>query len=105
MHLLRNVIKEYAKSKNIAFTEQLPQSFTRYYDEKIDQYNSQTVYDYYIGIELKPNAMYWFKAYVNDINSLDNEYLFFEHRYNCNTGTSIKGFRTGQKAKEMILNN
>ena len=104
MHITPNVIKEYAKARGLRFSEDLPQSFTRYYSESINEYNSETQNYYLIGIELAPYNWYWFKAYIRDINTLESEYLFFEHKYSQNTGKTIKACKTGFNAIEKITN-
>ncbi len=104
MHITPTVIKQYAESKGLAITEELPKSFTKFYNNVIDQYNSNTDYNYLIGIELAPYNWYWFKAYISDINTLNSEYLFFDHKYSQNTGKTVKAFRTGQKAIKKITN-
>ena len=103
MHITPNVIKEYAKAKGLRFSEDLPQSFARYYSESINEYNSETHNIYRIGLELEPNIYYWFSCYINTIEDFEKE-LSFEQRYNRANGAKQTSYKKGFKAIEKITN-
>lgn len=57
--------------------------------------------NYNIGIELKPNVWYWW--YSLNVDGYNDEFLFFQERYNQNNGASQKTFHKGYEAEQLIL--
>tara|TARA_R110000772_G_C13310310_1_gene440343 strand:- start:16296 stop:16643 length:348 start_codon:yes stop_codon:yes gene_type:complete len=92
----------YAAAKNLKF---------EMYSEMLDAEGEKICFPKsYVGIELTPHCYFWWitdqkidtsKRGFNFIPNRD-AYLFFDHRYNRNTGTSIKGWKTGYNAEKKI---
>ncbi len=100
MHITTNVIKEYAKAKNIAVVEEFPQTYERY--GVPNEFYSDTYNMYRIGLELEPNIYYWFRNYIQEIEDFDKE-LLFEQRYNRVNGAKQTSYKKGHKAIEKII--
>lgn len=69
------------------------------YSPKFDRWNTELHDEHFpksfVGVELKPNVWFWWEQM--------GELLFFSHRYNRVNGSTIKTFKKGWDAKEMIL--
>lgn len=55
-------------------------------------------FGYYFGLEMKEFIWYWWKS----LSERYDDFLFFNERYSCKTGHSIKGIRTGINAEVKI---
>jgi hypothetical protein len=57
----------------------------------------------FVGIQLAKDMWYWWKCYVNnDMDSWEDEQMFFGYRYSQRTGTTASGFSTGFDAEERL---
>lgn len=58
----------------------------------------------FIGVPTqRGDVWYWFKFYMHDGEELTGEeYVFFEHRYNRNYGTSLRSVKTGMRFEDRL---
>lgn len=79
------------ESAGLPFEVHYPQSFVKYRwdNDTINLNNSDTVENAQIGIEVQAHVWAWF-TYNPSFN-----YFSFDHRYNRNTGGTIKAWNTG----------
>ncbi len=60
----------------------------KYITDKDSHKNFSTTY---FGLQTSNGIWYWFKK----SNAVDNNNIWFEHRYSQLTGQCVKGFKTG----------
>jgi len=91
-------VAEYAENNGVNV-----ELYTTYFDRFGDEIQDKTTF---VGVELTKFQYSWWKYPVNKHFSVEEntEALFFDHKYNSNTGRSIKGWKTGFNAECKILN-
>jgi hypothetical protein len=95
-------IVNFALKNNIEF---------EYYTNILDRWDDRGTMDSVVGLELKKDVWYWWTimgmTYQKDGSKAadPDPLMMFAERYNRNNGASIKSWRKGYDAQNIILNN
>lgn len=89
--LTADLLVQYALDNDIEFEA---------FSEFTDRYGDLNICYSYIGLELKPHIYFWWKSFTGD--ATDRDFLIFDHRYNRNNGSTIRGMK-GYYAEQNIL--
>lgn len=92
--ITKELLKEFAKRKGLRTEEKHPKTTLYRIKNKVYPDLCESEYHWYFGIELQKNVWFWWGHFVFDLTDYDSP-LYFEERYNCMIGHSIKGIRTG----------